>query len=354
MNTSTKVAAGLTAGALLTGAAAAIGMVVLGNRALRQWQHRRADSLRGKTVLITGGSRGLGLALAEEFARQGCNIVICARRDEELQRAARIIEGLVAEVQPIVCDLTKPDEVEQMIELARDRFERIDILVNNAGTISVGPLLSQTLEDFQEAMNLMFWGAVYPTLALLPEMITRGDGRIVNITSIGGKVSIPHLLPYSCAKFAAVGFSEGLHAEVKKFGVHVLTVAPGLMRTGSHINAYFKGKQKQEYGWFALSGTNPLLSVSAERAARQIVNAARRRQTELIVGWQAKLLVAMHGVAPGLTQEALAMVNRLLPTADGTNRKQTGNESESVVTRSPLTALGRRAAQRYNQVSETA
>jgi short-subunit dehydrogenase len=203
-------------------------------------------------------------------------------------------------------------------------------------------------------MDVMFWGTVYPTLAILPEMIAGGDGRIVNITSIGGKVSIPHLLPCSCAKFAAVGFSEGLHAEVKKFGVHVLTVAPGLMRTGSHINAYFKGKQKQEYGWFALSGTNPLLSVSAERAARQIVNATHKRQTELIVGWQAKLLATMHGVAPGFTQEALAMVNRLLPTADGTSDKQSGRDSESVVTRSPLTALGRRAAQRYNQVSETA
>ena len=354
MNTGTKVLAGLTAGALITGAAAAIGVAVLGNRALRQWQHRRSDTLRGKTVLITGGSRGLGLALAEEFARQGCNIVICARSDEELQRAARMVESLGAEVQPLTCDLTNPDDVDQMISLARNRFDGIDILINNAGTISVGPLLSQTLKDFQEAMDVMFWGTVYPTLALLPEMITRGDGRIVNITSIGGKVSIPHLLPYSCAKFAAVGFSEGLHAEVRKFGVHVLTVAPGLMRTGSHINAYFKGKQKQEYGWFALSGTNPLLSVSAERAARQIVNAARKRQTELIVGWQAKLLATMHGVAPGLTQEALAMVNRLLPTADGTSDKQSGRDSESVVTRSPLTALGRRAAQRYNQVSETA
>src|SRR5258708_11013989 len=202
MNTGTKVVAGLTAGALITGAAAAIGVAVLGNRALRQWQHRRSDTLRGKTVLITGGSRGLGLALAEEFARQGCNIVICARSDEELQRAARMVESLGAEVQPLTCDLTKPDEVEQMINLARDRFERVDILVNNAGTISVGPLLSQTFEDFQEAMNLMFWGAVYPTLALLPEMITRGDGRIVNITSIGGKVRLPHLLAFRLLKFA--------------------------------------------------------------------------------------------------------------------------------------------------------
>src|SRR5207237_10885730 len=121
--------------------------------------------------------------------------------------------------------------------------------------ISVGPILSQELKDFQEAMDVMFWGTVHPTLAVLPQMLTRGRGRIVNITSIGGKVSVPHLVPYGCAKFAAVGFSEGLHAEVKRFGVNVTTVVPGLMRTGSHLNASLKGKQEYEYGWFALRGT---------------------------------------------------------------------------------------------------
>ena len=141
----------------------------------------------------------------------------------------------------------------------------IDILVNNAGVMAVGPLESQTIEDFQQAMDTMFWGPVRSTLATLPAMIQRRHGRIVNISSIGGKVSIPHLLPYSCAKFAVTGFSEGLHAEVKKYGVHVLTVVPGLMRTGSHLNAEFRGKHEQEYGWFALSGTNPLTSISAQR-----------------------------------------------------------------------------------------
>ena len=207
------VIGGVAAGA--AGLAAGVGLILAGRSAYKHLRNWRAQELYGQTVLITGGSRGLGLALAEEFARQGCNIVICAREEDELVRA-------------------------------RQHFGRIDVLVNNAGIISVGPLLSQKLEDFQEAMDVMFWGIVHPTLAVLPQMLQDGHGRIVNITSIGGKVSVPHLIPYGCAKFAAVGFSEGLHAEVKRFGVNVTTVVPGLMRTGSHLNAFFKGKHESE------------------------------------------------------------------------------------------------------------
>jgi short-subunit dehydrogenase len=349
------IVGGIAAGTLVAGAAAGIGAVLAGRRVFQEFQGRRYRDLRGKVVLITGSSRGLGLALAEELARQGCNIILCAREQQELIRARQQVELLGAEVGAIPCDVSKPDDVERLINSARQQFGHIDILVNNAGVIAVGPLLAQRLEDFQEAMEIMFWGTVYPTLAVLPEMIERRSGSIVNITSIGGKVSVPHLLPYGCAKFAAVGFSEGLHAEVKKFGIHVLTVVPGLMRTGSHLNAYFKGKNQQEYGWFALSGTNPLLSISARRAARQIVNATRRRQAELIVSWQAELLAILNGVAPGVVAEAMGLVNRLLPDAPGQpTEKKRGSESQSAVTRSALTALGQSAARRYNQFQETA
>ena len=349
------VLGGIAGGTLLAGAAAAVGAALAGRRVLNQIRNRRGDDLHGQTALITGGSRGLGLALAEEFARQGCRIMLCARDEQELMRARQELEYRGTEVSAIACDVSRQQDVERMIGAARERFGHVDILVNNAGTISVGPLLSQTLEDFRQAMDVMFWGTVYPTLAVIPEMIKRRSGRIINVTSIGGKVSIPHLLPYGCAKFATVGFSEGLHAELKRYGIHVLTVAPGLMRTGSHLNAVFKGKHEQEYGWFALSGTNPMFSIAVDRAARQIVNAARKKQAELIISWQAELLALAHGVAPGLTSRALSLVNQLLPDAEGTSQEaKTGRQSQSAVTRSPLTALGRRAARRYNQLEKPA
>ncbi|HEV7520912.1 MAG TPA: SDR family NAD(P)-dependent oxidoreductase [Candidatus Angelobacter sp.] len=345
---------GAAAGTVMAGAAAGLGAVLAARYALKTFRGYRLRGLRGQTVLITGGSRGLGLAMAEEFAQFGAKVAICARDEQELARARQQLEDQGAVVCAVPCDVSKPEEVDNLISSVSRHMGKIDVLVNNAGVISVGPILSQELKDFQEAMDVMFWGTVHPTLAVLPQMLSRGKGRIVNISSIGGKVSIPHLIPYGCAKFAATGFSEGLHAELKRFGIHVLTVIPGLMRTGSHLNAQFKGNHEAEFGWFAVSGTNPLASVSARRAAQKIVNATCANRTELTISWQAKTLATVHGVAPSLTQEVLAQVNRLLPDAAGVTEKKAGHESQSAVTRSPLTVLGKRAARRYNQVEKPA
>lgn len=314
-------------------------------------RRRRTIDLFDKVVVITGGSRGLGLALAEECASQGASIAICARDRDELAAAKQQIERKFGvNVLAEVCDVSNNDEVEEFLTAVLARFRHIDVLINNAGTISVGPAESQTITDFQEAMDSMYWGIVYPTLTVLPHMKVRGQGRIANITSIGGKVAVPHLLPYGAAKFAAVGFSEGLRAELAKDGIRVTTVCPGLMRTGSHLNAYFKGKHRSEYTWFSFGATMPLISMDARRAARKIVNAIRAGDAELILTPQAKLASLAHGIAPGLTADVLGMVNRLLPKAAGDKRdRHAGHESETRLTRSFVQGLGRKAARDLNQ-----
>src|SRR5581483_1212723 len=244
--------------------------------------HRRREySLTGKVVLITGGSRGLGLVLAREFGRRGARVSICARNEHQLQTAAEDLRSRGIKVHPFVCDVTKQDEVNRNFRELERRWGKIDVLVNNAGTIAVGPIESATVDDFRESIDVHFWGPVYTTMAVLPGMRQRGEGRIVNISSIGGKISVPHLVPYSAGKFALSGFSEGLHAEVKKDGIHVTTVYPGLMRTGSPRNANFKGQHRAEYAWFSISDSSPLVSVSAERAARAIVKACQSGRARL-------------------------------------------------------------------------
>ncbi|MDQ6677044.1 MAG: SDR family oxidoreductase, partial [Acidobacteriota bacterium] len=203
----------------------------------------REQSFKGQAVLITGGSKGLGIALARRFAREGCRIAICARNREELHSAKRELERMGAEVVAVPCDVSEEVAVKAMIAEVEARFGGIDILVNNAGQIQVGPLTAMTVQDFDSAMKVMFWGVVFPTLALLPSFLKRKSGRIVNITSFGGKVSVPHMVPYTCAKFAATGFSEGLRAELKNEHIQVTTIAPGMLRTGSFVNALFKGNQ---------------------------------------------------------------------------------------------------------------
>lgn len=340
-------------GTAAVGIGAGVGMGFAG-WALWRRLGARPSEIEGKVVLITGSSRGLGFAMAQEFARLGARLVICARDDRELNIAEARLRARGAEVLAVPCDISVHDDVLKLVREANARFGEIDILVNNAGIIAVGPLESQTLTDFQECMDVMFWGVVYPTLAVLPQMMQRRSGRIANITSIGGKVAVPHLLPYDCAKFAAVGFSEGLRAEVAKDGVKVTTVCPGLMRTGSHLNAEFKGNHRAEFTWFALGATSPLTAMDAHRAARKIVNAVRRGRAEIILTPQAKLVALFHGLFPGLTSDIFALSNRLMPgvaMGEGQTR-HTGKESETAVTRSFITELGRKAAEALNQYPE--
>ena len=333
----------------LIAAIAGLGVV---REAMKRW---KSIDLQGKVVLITGGSRGLGLAMAEEFAQQGTKLVICSREEDELVRASRHLSEFEAELLAVPCDITNPEQVQRLVEQATARFGCIDVVVNNAGVISVGPWQTLTRADFEEAMNSMFWGIYNTTMAVLPQMTARKSGRIVNITSIGGKVSVPHLLPYCSAKFAAVGFSEGLRAELAKDGISVVTVVPGLMRTGSPINAFMKGERhSEEYTLFSLLDALPLTSISAKRAAKQIVNATRRGEAELIISVQAQLAARLHGAFPGLITDMLAVLNRFLPSGEaaGTAR-YTGKESETPITQSFLTGLSKQASQQYNENSSS-
>lgn len=309
---------------------------------------RRGDDIVGDVVLITGGSRGLGLLLAKEFAARGCRLVICARDEPELARAAHELRAGGAVVMSISCDVSRREQVEEMVQRATERFGRIDTLVNNAGIIQVGPLASMTISDFERAMDVMFWGALYPTLAVLPQMLDRRRGRIVNITSIGGKVAVPHLVPYDAAKFALVGLSQGLRAELKKDGISVTTIVPGLMRTGSPVQARFKGDQEKEFTWFSLASATPLTTISAERAAKRIVEAARRGEAEVTLSWQAKALRLTHDLFPGAVSDLLSIVNRVLPSGTGENEAP-GMRLATALAPSRLTGLMNRAAIRNNE-----
>ncbi len=274
----------------------------------------RAADLSGQVAVVTGGSRGLGLLLAREFAREGCKVVICARDEAELGRAQEILEREVegAEALTVVCDVSDRAQVENLVAWATAHFGRIDILVNNAGVITVGPIQNMTLRDFENSMDIIFWGTVYTTLAALPGMLERGAGRVVNIASVGGKVSVPHLLPYTSAKFAVVGFSEGLRAELAGTGVTVTTIVPGLMRTGSPLNAFFKGRQEGEFTWFAAGDSLAFVSMDAARAARHIVAATKRGQAERTLSLPVTALARFHGLFPGTTSDILGLVNRLI------------------------------------------
>lgn len=332
--------------ALILVAAVAVG-ALLTIRAVVQWW--RKYDLSGKTVLITGGSRGLGLVMARELVREGAHLAICARNEAELERARTDLIERGADVLAVPCDVTDKEQVEEMVHVVRDRFGQIDVLINNAGAIAVGPMEVMTLEDYEAAMKIHFWAPLYTTLAVLPEMRQRREGRIVNISSIGGKISTPHLLPYSASKFALTGFSEGLRAELASYGIVVTTICPGLMRTGSPYNAIFKGQHRTEHTWFSLSDSLPFISMSAQRAARQIIAACKRGDAEVVLSLTAQIAAKFHDLFPGLTANLLGFFNKLLPEPGGIGTDRAlGKDSHSSLSPSGLTALTDKAAQQNN------
>jgi NAD(P)-dependent dehydrogenase (short-subunit alcohol dehydrogenase family) len=334
-------------------AAVAAGVATLGAsliaRALRQ--ARRLD-FKDRTVVVTGGSRGLGLLLAREFGRQGARVVIGARDEDELDRARRDLHGQGTDAITVVCDVGDRNDAQKLVDAAIEKTGRLDVLVNNAGIIQVGPIEHMEVADFEQAMAVHFWGPVYTTLAALPIMRRAGGGRIVNISSIGGRIGVPHLVPYCASKFALTGFSEAIRAELAKDGVYVTSVYPGLMRTGSPFNAWFKGKHRKEFAWFVISDSMPLASIDARRAASQVVDACRYADAELVITAPARMAIVANAIAPAAFALAMDVAGRLLPAPidESGNRARSGWQSLSGRVPTRLIRMTDRAAAENNEL----
>jgi short-subunit dehydrogenase len=303
-----------------------------------------------RVVVITGGSRGLGLCLARQLADEGARLAICARHAAELRRAASELEPRAVTLLAQECDVTDAEQLAAFLQAVRRELGPVDVLINNAGVMKVGPLESMTGDDFNEALQLHFWAPLRAIAQVLPEMRSRRDGRIVNIASIGGKMSVPHMLPYCASKFALVGLSQGLRAEPTRHGIYVTTVCPGLMRTGSPRHAWFKGQHRAEYAWFSISGSAPIASMDADRAARQIIDACRHGRADATLSLPAKAAARFAAWAPDLYAEAASLAARLMPSPGGVGQRAVeGAESASPWSPSFLTLLGERAAIRNNE-----
>ena len=339
MNSQQKFLVGLAAGA-----AAAFAGSQLRRRG-------RAIDFAGRVVVITGGSRGLGLVLARRLAAEGARLCLLARNSGELQRAAQQFPP-DADVMTVQCDVRRRVEVRGAIETVLERWHVVDVLINNAGVIQVGPLEHMTEQDFENAMATHFWGPLHLMLETVPSMRRLGFGRIVNVTSIGGRIAVPHLAPYCASKFALVGLSDAVRTELEQYGIRVTTVTPGLMRTGSPRHADVKGQHEAEYAWFAIADSLPGLSASAETAAAQIIEACRYGDPELTITLPAKLVAAANQFLPGLVAHTMVVANRMLPGRNGAtgDRNKRGADSTSRWAPSAATVLTDKAAVVNNEV----
>lgn len=294
--------------------------------------------------------------MASELQQRGRHVVITARDADELEHAATQLRGPepLPQIDTRVCDVRDRHAVHRLVEEVEANVGPIETVLTVAGIIQTGPAEAMTHEHFEDAINTMTWGPINVALSVLPHLRKRRAGHIGTVTSIGGMVSPPHLLPYATAKFGAVGFSDGLAAELQGTGVTATTIVPGLMRTGSHERAYFTGNPSREYAWFAPAASLPVLSMDAERAARRIVDAVLAGKPMIMLTPLTWVGVRVRGVMPATTTRVMGLANRLLPgmpeagsqgTVEG---RQADRMLDSKVVRF-LTKLGRRAAAHNNE-----
>lgn len=317
---------------------------------LDRWTREKAYDLSGKTVLITGGSRGLGLVMARQLLDANARVAICARDEAELQRAKTELEQRSGDVIALTCDVTQQAQVEQLIQHVKDRFGAIDILINNAGTDIISPMENLTMQDYDDLMKLHFWAPLYATYAVLSDMQARRTGRIVNISSIGGKVASPHMVAYCASKFALVGLSEGIRTELAKDGIAVTTVCPGFIHTGVVDHAIMKGQHRKEFTWFSIGDSLPLLSASAEQVAQATIAGLRRGAAEVVVPFPTWFSIKFYALFPGLNTNLFGIINRLLPKPGGIGKERAfGKDSHSPLAPSWATYLSDHAAERNNE-----
>jgi len=253
-----------------------------------------------KTVLITGASAGLGLAIAEQFARVQANVVMVARNAERLEVEAEILRKSVRgayEIHTIVGDVTEPDSVNQIVSETIEQFSQLDVLVNNVGVSSRGRLLDVTPEQHRHSWELNFLTAVRCTQACAPHLVA-SQGHLVNIASLAAKTAPPFIGPYAVSKFPLAAFSQSLRFEMKADGVHILLVCPGPLAREDAGNRYddqsgdIPEHAKLPGGGAKLKGLDP------HEVAKKIIHACERRKPELVLPAKARLLFMLSAVSP--------------------------------------------------------
>jgi short-subunit dehydrogenase len=252
--------------------------------------------LAGKVVVVTGASMGIGEAVAKVFAEKGANLVLLSR-DAARAEAARVRIGQDRAIA-LSCDVRHSEEIDRVLGLTLHHFKRIDVWINNAGHGLLDSVAETDMPACHEMFETNFFGAMYAMQAVTPLMRQQGGGTIINISSVAGHIPMPFHASYSATKFALNAIGKAAGVELKKDGIHVLTVCPGYVRTGFSENAA-RGNELKKVRPAAVRG------ISAERVARATLNGYLKQKREVIVPWTMHVPVKLYQFFPGLVERAM-------------------------------------------------
>ena len=251
-----------------------------------------ANTLQGKVVLITGASSGFGEEAARLFAKEGCKVVLAARRLEKLQQLAAEIQSDGGEAIAIPVDVNQKAEIEVMVQTALDLYEKIDILFNNAGFGAVDWFEElEPQRHIETLINVNLTGTMLVTRAVLPDMLDRGSGHIINMASVAGLIAAPLITTYSASKYGVRAFTDALRREVAPLGVKVSGIYPGPAETefGSHLR---KNKMRDT--------VNKIidLRMTSGYVARRVVDLAKYPRRSLVIPWWFRVITTFDTLFP--------------------------------------------------------
>ena len=260
-------------------------------------EYNASMELTGKVVVVTGASMGIGEAIAKLFGQRGASVVLLSR-DSSRAEAARNRIGFVERTAAFSCDVRYSEEIDRVLGLTLHHFQRIDVWINNAGRGLIDSVSEMDISACHEMFETNFFGAVTAMQKVIPIMKQQGGGTIINISSVAGHVPLPFHAAYSATKFALNALGKAASVELKKNGIHVLTVCPGYVRTGFGENA-IRGHELKKVR------PNWLRGIIAERVARATLRGYLRQKREVIVPWTMHVPVKLYQVFPGLVERAM-------------------------------------------------
>lgn len=256
------------------------------------------------TVLITGASEGIGRETAFLFAKNGYRVVLAARHADRLQAVAQELRDAHHAAIAVPTDVRDPQQVQILVEKAIESFGSINVLVNNAGIYISGPAEAFSLDDWHQAIDTNLWGYIHTIHALLPHFIARGSGTIVNVGSVGGKLPLPYLAPYTTSKFAVTGLTEALHTELAPKGIHVCGIYPNIIKSNFMDRAIFRGTHAAD-SQARRQQVEDILKVPLVEKPHDVANAiwdAVKHQHAAVVVGSANVSVASHRLFPSFMQ----------------------------------------------------
>ena len=256
------------------------------------------NELTGKVVVVTGASMGIGEAIGKVFAVQGASVIMLSR-DAGRVEAARARIGHADHTVTMTCDVRHREDIDRVVGLTLHHFQRIDIWINNAGLGLLDSVAAMDMTAFQGMFDTNFFGAVMAMQAVIPVMLQQGGGTIINISSVAGHIPLPFHAGYSATKFALNAIGKAARVELKKEGIHVLTVCPGYVRTGFGENEVV-GTVKRRVRPSSVRG------ITADRVAKATLHGYLKQKREVIVPWTMQIPVRLYQHFPGLVEWAMS------------------------------------------------